>query len=448
MALGHHTQRVIISGDQLGSRSMKLLIRNGRIIDPATQTDRVADLLVSDGTIVSIAPNIPTPSDGVILEVQRRLVCPGFIDLHCHLREPGFEDKETIATGTLAAARGGFTIICCMPNTNPPISTPDTIRQVGEIARREGIVRVLPIASVTEARGGRRLANLDALAEAGAVAFSDDGDPVTDSDIMRQALERSVSLGLPIIDHCEDPILFEGAAIHSGTVAARLGTKGIPPLAEERMVSRDIDLARQTGGRLHIAHVSTAGSVAQIRQAKTDGINITSEVTPHHLTITDEAVLRSGTNAKVNPPLRSREHLDALLDGLIDGTIDAIATDHAPHTEADKAGDLETAAFGISGFETALGSLMALVHLRKISLSLLISKLTSEPARVIGISPEAGTLRTGAPADIAIIDPDAEWRVEPEHFASKGKNTPLAGMLFKGKVIATICGGHIVHREM
>lgn len=426
---------------------MDLLIRNGRIIDPAQGIDHVADLLVSDGKIAKIGERMRAPGTRKSsIDATGMIVCPGFIDLHCHLREPGFEDKETIATGTLAAARGGFTTVCCMPNTSPPIATPDAVNQLQQIASANGIVHVLPIAAVTEGRSGKKLADMAALALAGAIAFSDDGSPVWDTEVMRQALTQSRSVGLPVIDHCEDLPLSVGGSMNEGAISAKLRLKGIPYAAEDRMTARDIRLAQETAGRLHLAHVSTAGSVELIRQAKAQGVRLTAEAAPHHLTLTEEAILTHGTAAKVNPPLRTQKDADALVSALRDGIIDAIATDHAPHTREEKARNFDQAPFGISGFETALGSLMTLVHRQKIELATLIAKLTAQPARIIGKSHVMGNLKPGSPADITIFDPDREWIVNPEEFASKGKNTPLAGTLLKGRVMATIVSGRVVHR--
>jgi len=374
------------------------------------------------------------------------IVCPGFIDLHCHLRQPGFEDKETIATGTRAAARGGFTTVCCMPNTVPPIDTRAIVEYIKTTAAREGMIRVLPIGCVTKQRKGNGLAELGELAASGVVAFSDDGQAVADSNLMLRALEYSRTLGLPISEHCEDPSLTGGGVMNEGATATKLGLKGIPPAAEERIVARDIELARSTGGRLHIAHASTEGSVDLIRKAKEEGVLVTAEVTPHHLTLTEEMVVGYNTNAKVNPPLRTAKDVEALLCGLKEGVIDAIATDHAPHAAKDKQCEFNDAAFGISVFETALGSLLILVHEGKLDLTTLISKLTIEPAKIIKRS-NLGTLRPGALADIVIFNPQREWVVNPENFASKGKNTPLAGRTLKGKVMATMSGGEIVYRD-
>jgi dihydroorotase len=374
------------------------------------------------------------------------VVCPGFIDLHCHLRQPGFEEKETIATGTRAAARGGFTTVCCMPNTNPPVDKTTVVEYIKSVAAKEGMVRVLPIGCITAGREGSELADFGELSLSGVVAFSDDGSPVTDSSVMRSALEYSQESGLPIIDHCEDLAFSQGGVMNEGTVATKLRLKGIPVAAEESMVARDIRLARLVGGRLHIAHVSTAGSVKLIRSAKEDGISITAEVTPHHLTLTEEKVIGYNTNAKVNPPLRTAEDVEALISGLKEGVLDAIATDHAPHTAKDKDCDFTTAAFGISGFETALGSLMGLVHGGKLDLVMLISKLTCEPASILRWN-DIGSLKPGAAADVVIFDPNKEWVVNPEEFISKGKNTPLAGSVLKGKVMVTLYGGEVVYKD-
>ncbi|MFW6102263.1 MAG: dihydroorotase [Chloroflexota bacterium] len=437
---------------------MSLLIHGGRIIDPSQGIDQIGDLLIAEGKIMQIGGTVtPRPALSVILSKAKNLdasglvVCPGFIDLHCHLREPGFEDKETIATGTKAAAIGGFATVCCMANTEPPLDTPATVDWVKQKASRDGLVAVLPIACITKARKGEELTDMDGLAEAGVVAFSDDGDPVASSQIMRRAMEHSRDLALPIIDHCEDKALSGGGIMNESEMSAKLGIKGIPTAAEEAMLARDLTLAKQTRARLHIAHASTKGSVELIRHAKEEGISVTAEVTPHHLTLTEEKIAGESPNdpfdtkAKVNPPLRTDEDIQALIEGLKGGVIDAIATDHAPHTLADKNCGLELAAFGISGFETAFGCLMSLVHQGEISLTQLISKLTCEPAKIIGRNNELGTLKAGAPANITILDPDREWIVDSRNFASKGKNTPYDGYKFKGKAMATIANGRIVY---
>ena len=427
-----------------------LLIQGGRIIDPSQGIDENASLLIADGKISWSGKGQETPPqlEYDILHAEGLIVCPGLIDFHCHLRQPGFEEKETIATGTRAAARGGFTTVCCMPNTNPPLDSQVTVDYVNSVAATEGVVRVLPIGCISRGRKGEELAPMGELASAGVIAYSDDGDPARTSYLMRQALDCSRTLGLPIIDHCEDTSLVKGGQMNEGVVSARLGLQGMPVAAEEIIVARDIILAQITGGHLHIAHASTEGSVELIRRAKEKGIPVTAEVAPHHLTLTEDSVIGYNTNAKVNPPLRTRQDNQALIQGLNDNTIDIIATDHAPHTEADKQREFGLAAFGINGFETALGSLMSLVHDGQLTLSILISKLTCEPARIIGTRyGKLGTLSIGAPADVTIFDPDKEWLVDTRAFVSKGKNTPLAGSTLKGKVVATIFGGNLVYRD-
>lgn len=429
---------------------MPLLIHSGRMIEPSQGIDEISSLLITEGKISWLGKGEITPPQPYFdtLHAQGLIVCPGFIDLHCHLRDPGFEERETIATGTRAAARGGFTTVCCMPNTNPPLDNEATIHYVKSKAASEGVVRVLPIGCISKARKGEELAEMDKLASAGVIGFSDDGSPAVNSDLMRRALDCSCTLSLPVIDHCEDTTLSEGGQINEGTISTQLGLKGIPAVAEEIVVARDLALAQLTGGRLHIAHVTTEGSVDLIRHAKKKGIQVTAEVTPHHLTLTEEAVTGFNTNAKVNPPLRTERDIQALIEGLNDNTIDIIATDHAPYTEADKSCQFALASFGISGFETALGSLMTLVHDGKLSLATLTAKLTYEPAKIIGNKyGKLGTLAIGAPADVTIFDPDMDWMVDVKTFASKGKNTPLAGAKLKGKVMATIFQGKLVYKD-
>ena len=442
-----------------------ILIKGGRIIDPSQAIDTIADLLVENGVVRGIKESMAAPKAARVIDAAGLVVCPGLIDLHCHLREPGFEDQETIATGTEAAARGGFTTVCAMPNTNPPMDSRASIEFVMGTARQEGVVRVLPIGCVTKASKGVQLAEMAEMADAGAVGFSDDGLPVSDSNIMRQALSYSSSQGLPIVNHCEVPELFKGGSMNEGWVSNRLGIRGIPGSAEEIMVARDIALAELTGGRLHLAHVSTAGTLELVRSAKERGVNVTCEVTPHHLTLTEEAVLGSNgstigntepgaslfapltpaaydTQAKVNPPLRSRHDMEAMVEGIRDGSVDFIATDHAPHNRVQKLCTFQEAAFGISVLETAVGSLMSLVHAGEFTLPLMIEKLTSAPASFLGI--DRGTLKQGAPADVTILDPDTEWVVDASRFASKGKNSPLDGTTLRGQVSATIVGGEVV----
>ena len=426
-----------------------LAVRGGRVIDPANGVDTVADVLIADGRIANVGP-IAGKDASETIDASGLVVCPGFVDIHTHLREPGFEHKETIASGTLAAARGGFTTVCAMPNTEPPIDSAGMVEFVLRTAQTNGAVRVLPVACVTRGRAGRELADLAELAQAGAVAFSDDGAPVADPHLMRRALEYAGMLGLPVIDHCEDASLAAGGVMHEGWVSTRLGLRGAPSAAEETMVARDIALAEATGCHVHIAHVSTAGSVEIIRQAKTRGVPVTAEVTPHHLTLTHEAIIGSGetpgglaynTNGKVNPPLRMPSDIAACVEGLRDGTIDCIATDHAPHAIQDKLCEFDAAAFGISGLETALA-----LALTALSVEDAVHALTIGPVQALGLDRPIeglGTLSSGSPGDVTIIDPKAEWTVEPESFASKGKNTPLAGRTLKGQVVATISGGRV-----
>ncbi len=426
-----------------------MLIKNSRIIDPSQDLDVIGDLLITDGKIKEIAPDVKKiPTDCTILDAKGMIVCPGFVDFHCHLRQPGFEEKETIATGSKAAAKGGFTTICCMPNTDPALDNKATIDFIKATSALEACIRVLPIGCITKGRKGLELADMGELAEAGVVALSDDGSTIADSRIMKQALEYSLIFGLPISDHCEDAMLSNGGQINEGIIATRLGLRGIPNAAEENVIARDIGLAKLTGARIHICHISTEGSVELVRNAKKDGVRITAEVTPHHLTMDEEMVLDFDTNAKVNPPLRTKKDIAALISGLKDGTIDIIAIDHAPHTDNEKLCEFAIAPFGISGFETALGSLMKLVHNRDIEISLLISKLTAMPAKIIGSKfSKLGTLKQGAAADITIFDPDAEWTVDTKDFYSKGKNTPLNCHKLKGRVMATIFNGKVVYKD-
>ncbi len=445
-----------------------LLIAGGRVIDPETQTDTTADVLIENGKITSLGDTKGKAPKGCrTIEAKGLVVCPGFIDLHCHLREPGFEDKETIATGTRAAARGGYTTVCCMPNTNPPLDTRAAVDFVKARCAAEGAVRVLPIGCITRGRKGEELSEMGELALAGVAGYSDDGDSVASSRLMRHALEYSRNFGLPVIEHCEDKGLVDGGVVNEGPVAVRLGLRGIPAAAEEVIISRDLALAELTGARLHIAHVSTAGSVELIRRAKQQGIRVTAEATPHHLLLTEERVMGSkgpsvlhglgpaplladayDTFAKVNPPLRSERDRRALVQGVKDGTIDAIATDHAPHTWIDKACEFGQAAFGMSGLGTAFGVLMELVHRRELGLVTLISKLTFEPGKILWPAHEGhGILAVGSTGDVVIIDPEAEWLVEEKDLLSKGKNNPFIGSKLRGKIMATIFGGRIAYED-
>jgi dihydroorotase len=438
-----------------------LLIKNGRILDPGCDIDITGDLLVVKGKIKQVGGICEDSkyNDLTILDASGLIVCPGFIDMHCHLREPGYEDKETIATGTKAAAAGGFSTVCCMPNTKPPLDNKSQVDYVTRMAMNEGAVKVLVIGCVTKGRQGEELTEMYELADAGVIGFSDDGDPVKSTGIMLMAMEYSASLGLFITDHCEDKELTDDGQINDGWVATRMGLKGIPAAAEEIIVARDLALAKLTGTRIHIAHVSTEGSVDIIRRAKDEGVKVTAEVTPHHLILTDEMVIGGNTgnnllepydtNTKVNPPLRTPKDITALIKGLRDGVIDVIATDHAPHTIIDKNCEYGVAAFGISGFETAFGSLMSLVHNGHLDLKTLIMKLTSIPANVIGNKCEnTGIFKVGCQGDIVIFNPDMEWEVECNKFYSKGKNNPLNGYRLKGKVMATAVDGTIAYRDV
>ncbi|MBI4201215.1 MAG: dihydroorotase [Chloroflexi bacterium] len=447
--------------------SESFLVRGVRLLDAASDTDRQGDLLVVDGRVQKVGPAVrdgDIPPGCQIIPGAGLVACPGFIDLHVHLREPGYEDKETVATGVQAAARSGFTTVCCMPNTSPAMDNASVVDYVLRKAREANTVRVLPIGCVTKGREGKALAEMWELAQAGVIGFSDDGSPVADSHLMRQALAYARGLGLPIIDHCEDPRLTDGASVNEGWVSNRLGLKGWPAAAEEAMVARNIALAEVTGGRLHLAHLTSAGSVELVRQAKARGLPITAEVTPHHLTLDETWVLGHDgagplpgpatpaaydTATKVNPPLRSRRDAEALIAGLRDGTIDAVATDHAPHSVTDKLVTYDDAAFGISGLETALGALLSLVHKGELDLGLLVERLTLGPVRVLGSKYEhLGTIRHGAIADIVLIDPAQEWVVRSAEFASKGKNTPLEGVTLRGRVVATIAEGRLVYSSL
>ncbi len=429
------------------------LIKGARVLDPANDFDAVRDLLIESGTIADIGEEFSHDS-APIIDARGLVLAPGFVDLHCHLREPGFEYKETIATGTRAAVSGGFTTVCSMANTDPVVDTPATVEFILEQARAAAAAHVYPLAAVTQGLGGTQLVEMAALAEAGAVAFSDDGMPVADARIMRHALEYSLLVDKPIVNHCEDPALALGGVMNEGLTSLRLGLRGMPAEAEETMVARDALLARRTGAHIHIAHVSTQGSVEIIRGAKQAGIRITAEVTPHHLTLSDALVagrrqaeagtsLAYDTHAKVKPPLRTQTDIDALIEGLNDGTLDAIATDHAPHSTTDKLCEYSEAESGISCLETAFSQVYQLVKDGRVPLQTLVSKLTTEPAKVFGVP--QGTLSVGAPADITLLDLEAAWDVDPEKFASKGKNTPIAGWKLPGRVAMTFVDGKLVH---
>lgn len=434
----------------------RLRVRNGRVIDPSQGRDELVDLAVVDGRVDGYIASTQDGEFDTEIDAAGMVVAPGFVDLHTHLREPGYEDKETVATGTMAAVAGGFTTLCCMPNTDPTIDTANDVEFVLAAGRRAGRARVLPLGTVTRRQEGRELSDASEMAGAGAVGFSDDGHPVWDARMMRYALANSLRHGKPVVDHCEDPAIAAGGVVNEGWVSDLLGLKGQPAAAEEVMVARDIELARHTGGRLHLAHISTEGSVKLLRDARQDGLAVSAEVTPHHLTMTEQWVLGRqeqspnrqppmyDTRAKVNPPLRREEDRQALVAALAEGLIDAIATDHAPHRSIDKDCTFDEAAFGISGFETALGSLMKLVDAEQLSLVDVIRRLTVEPCRVFGLP--YGTLAVGATADVVIFDPGATWMVDTGRFHSKGKNSPLDGHTLRGLVIVTLVEGRVVYR--
>lgn len=423
---------------------MRLLIKNGRIIDPANSVDTIADILIADGKIIDIQPEIKD-KDAEIIDATDKIVCPGLIDIHVHLREPGFEYKEDIATGTRAAAAGGFTTICCMPNTDPVIDNASVANFVKERAAKSGVVNVLPIGSITKKQEGKELSEIANLVAAGCVAISDDGHPVSKSNIMRNAMEYAKMFGIPVLSHCEDIDLSNNGLMHEGYYSTYYGLKGIPAAAEEVMVARDILLSKLTGAHVHICHVSTKGSIEMIKRAKKEGVNITCEVTPHHLTLTDAIVGTYDANTKVNPPLRSIEDVEAMIKAVNEGVIDCIATDHAPHEMESKDCEYEIAQFGISGLETAVPVVMSLVKENKLDLNKMISLLTINPAEIIGI--DKGTLEVGGIADITIIDPELEKEVDPDKFYSKGKNTPYKGQKFAGWPIMTIVNGEIVVKD-
>lgn len=423
-----------------------MLIKNGYIIDPSQGIDGIGDILIEDGKIIEL--RVKSSESGVkdnsklkIIDATGLFVLPGLVDMHVHLREPGFEYKETIKTGTMAAVKGGITSVCCMPNTNPVNDNKTVTEFILRKTYAEGSCYVYPIGAITKGQKGEELAEMTMMHEAGCVAFSDDGRPVTSSLIMRRALEYSKALNVPIISHCEDMSLSEGGVMNEGRLSTQMGLRGIPYASEDAMVARDIILAELTGGRLHIAHVSTEGSVRLLRQARERGVKVTAETCPHYFTITEDAVKGYNTNAKVNPPLRTQRDVDAIKEGLRDGTIDVIATDHAPHHRDEKLQEFDKALSGISGLETALSLCLRIVHEGVLSMPQLVEKMAFVPAQILGIN--AGTLKTGNYADITIVDMNKEFKVESENFLSKGKNTPFEGWTLKGVPVITICKGKV-----
>ncbi len=428
------------------STNQTILIRGGRVIDPG-RFNGLADVLIENGKIVAVGPNLKIPAGKsgagpTVVEATGKLVLPGFIDLHVHFREPGFEYKETIQTGTAAAAAGGFTSVCCMPNTNPVNDNQAVTEFILDQARATGSAHVFPVGAITKGSEGKELAEIGELRRSGCVAISDDGRPVMNSLVMRRAMEYALAFDLPVVDHCEDLHLSEGGCMNEGIVSTELGLPGIPAAAEDVQVARNVALAELTGARLHLAHVSTAGSVRMVREAKARGIRVTAEACPHHFSLTEEAVRGFDSHAKMNPPLRTKQDVQAIREGLRDGTIDVIATDHAPHAIQEKEQEFAAAPFGVVGLETALPLTLALVEEGVLSLERAIAALTTEPARVVGL--KKGTLAPGADADVVVVDPEAQWVVEPARFRSKGRNTPFAGWKVKGQVALTILNGTIV----
>jgi dihydroorotase len=418
----------------------RLLIQNGRVIDPSQSLDRVTSILVDNGRIA--AYDASPQGDERVIDASGKIVAPGLIDMHVHLRQPGREEDETIETGTAAALSGGFTTVACMPNTDPPIDSQSAVEFVLHQAARANHCNVVVVGCVSRNREGKELAEIGQLVAAGAVAFSDDGAPVFDAELMRRAFEYCRMFDKPVLSHAEIRELTQRGVMHEGLVSLVLGLPGIPTAAEDVMVSRDIALAEATGGRLHVMHVSTAGSVEILRRAKRRGVRVTAEATPHHFTLTDECLRSFNSNFKMNPPLRSRDHVDAIIAGLADGTIDAIATDHAPHAEEKKMQELDRAPFGVVGLETALGLVVTkLIEPGHLDWTTALAAMTVNPARILGIP--KGSLAIGADADITIIDPDRRWRVDPGKFRSKSRNTPFAGMELKGRAWTVIVGGEV-----
>jgi dihydroorotase len=422
----------------------RLLIQNGRVIDPAESVDRVTNLLIVDGRIA--AYDAVPDGEAEILDASGKIVSPGLIDMHVHLREPGREEDETIETGTAAAVAGGFTSIACCPNTEPPIDSPAAVEFIRQKAARAGNCNVFVIGCISKNREGKELAEIGQLVEAGAVAFSDDGAPVYDAELMRRAFEYCLMFDKPVLNHAEIRELTQHGVMHEGTTSLALGLTGIPAAAEDVMTSRDIALAEATGGRLHMMHVSTGGAIHAIRRAKRRKVRVTAEVTPHHFTLTDERLLTFDSNYKMNPPLRGQGHVEACIEGLQDGTLDAIATDHAPHAKEKKMQELDRAPFGIVGLETALGLVVTkLIEPGHLDWPTALAKLTCNPARILGI--DRGTLALGAEADVTIIDPEAAWKVDPKEFHSKSSNTPYEGWDLKGRATTVIVGGQVKFRR-
>jgi dihydroorotase len=420
---------------------MSLLIRGGRVVDPANDVDGVQDVLLVGDRVERLGHGL-SAAGATVIDATGKVVCPGFIDIHVHLREPGHEYKETIASGTRAAAAGGFTAVCCMANTDPVNDNRSVTDYIRARAASEGVVRVYPIGAVSRGLRGEELAELAELAEAGCVAFSDDGRCVMNAALYRRAMEYTLPFGRPLISHAEDHTLSRGAAMHEGVVSTEIGLPGAPAAAEDVMVARDILLAELTGAHVHIAHLSTAGAVRLVREARARGVKVTAEVTPHHLLLTDEAVRSYDPNTKMNPPLRAKRDVEAVLEGLAEGTIDCVATDHAPHAASEKEGEFDRAAAGVVGLETAVSLLLdRLVRPGLLPLSTLVARLSRDPARLLDLP--GGSLGPGAPADVTILDLDRELTIEPARFHSRGRNTPFGGWALVGAPWKTIVGGRV-----
>lgn len=425
---------------------MKLLIQKGRLVDPVGGIGGIMDLLIEDGRVAAIGSNLRTEGEVQVIDARGLTVCAGLIDMHVHLRQPGFEHKETIATGSRAAVRGGFTSVACMPNTRPTVDSPELVTYVRDQAAQAGQAHVWPIGAVSLGQRGEELTDAAALKAAGAVALSDDGVPIQNANLMRDALIRAKAQGITILSHCEDADMVRNYAVNEGRISRTLGLPGRPAIAEELMVMRDCMLAQETGAAVHICHVSTAGSVEILRQCKRRGVAVTAETCPQYFTLTEEEVLTQGTMARVNPPLRTAADVEAIRAGLRDGTIDVIATDHAPHAAEEKARPLTEAPSGMVGLETALGvTLTALYHTGFMELSDILKKMTYHPACILGLP--KGRLSLGGGADFTLFDPDETWTVDPEAFASLGRNTPFAGRELKGKVKYTIVDGKVVYAD-
>jgi dihydroorotase len=422
----------------------KLLIKNGRVIDPASNFDKTADVLLVDGTIAQVGADL-SASGAELFDATGLVVAPGFIDMHVHLREPGFEHAETIESGSRAAAAGGFTTICCMPNTKPVNDSVTVTSYIVERARRFAIVNVFPIGAITKGSDGEELAAIGSMKAAGVVAISDDGRPVMNARVMRRAMETARAFDLPVIDHCEDLHLSAGGDMHEGFESVRHGLRGIPASSEDVMVARDILLAELTGARFHVAHISTMHSVAMVAFAKSRGLSVTCEATPHHFAISDCDMPPFDSNYKMKPPLRSQGDVRAVVDGIASGAVDVLATDHAPHPGSEKMQEFEKCPFGITGLETALGlTLEHLVHTGKIPLLKMIELYTTGPANVLKI--DRGTLRQGTPGDVTVFDPEREWAYDVNRSLSKSRNSPFHGRTFRGGPVATIVNGAVVWR--